>query len=48
MNNRHRRIKTSKLEVDPPGELKRRKVPVLESINEFGDKNNLETGLKWD
>ena len=33
------------------GELKRRKLPLLESIsgeNEFGDKNNLETGLKWD
>jgi len=25
--------KTSKLEVDPPGDLKRRKVPVLESIS---------------
>ena len=24
---------TSKLEVDPPGDLKRRKVPVLESIS---------------
>ena len=38
--------------MDPPGgELKIRKVPVLESLsgeNEFGDKNNLETGLKWD
>ena len=26
-------VLTSKLEVDPPGDLKRRKVPVLESIS---------------
>ena len=26
-------FETSKLEVDPPGDLKRRKVPVLESIS---------------
>ena len=35
-------MRTSKLGVDPPGELKRRKEAVLEDIrgeNEFGDKN---------
>ena len=35
-------MRTSKLGVDPPGELKRRKEGVLEDIrgeNEFGDKN---------
>ena len=36
-------IKTSKLEVDPPGDLKRSKVPVLESIRKYKWRNTSES-----
>ena len=43
--------KTSKLEVPPPGGEEKKKgtsIRKLSGENEFGDKNDLETGLNWD